>query len=340
MPAETHVLTVDNTQDITFVYNTPLGALNWGVDLTGSDLEQDASTPLVLFLHDFPGCDKNSHFDMFAGLAAELEKLGVPSLALDYRGAGDTDIYSAHFSFNTALRDIECALKWAISEHKFTKIMPVACGVSAPIILSFIEKHKLTNEDAKISYKKERASFDTTHNALAKERAAASRADVSSLRLLSLALFWPILEPRKNDLLALREDDTEQKSDIFDNVQAGDFGFEASIEAEPAFTGMPVSSDMKVYTDEKDHNIGLIFINDLEKSQPLPILQKMTCPLLVQQGTEDKNAPASQLDALRQHNSSRYLDIQVYQGGERGLEDKAFRPTLERVSVDFIKKFV
>lgn len=152
-------ITAQDGENINLVFEKPGGQLDWGIDLSGSDLEGDLSTPLVIMLHDAPMHNRMSHESLLSELARMLSLKGVPSISFDFRGCGDSDGMAEALCIDTMVEDIMTAILWATEEQKFKKLFFVACGSAAAPLLPLLVK----------------------------------RPDLA--QILGIALFWPVLQP-------------------------------------------------------------------------------------------------------------------------------------------------
>ncbi len=152
-------LPVNDTQNLNLVYEKPDGHLNWGIELKGSDVEEDITTPIVVMLHDAPCNNRQSHDALFGNLARMLSERGLPSVSFDFRGCGDSDGQQHDLTFKTMQEDLHCVMSWLAKEEGFKKVIFVACGLGVAPLLTFLNLKD------------------------------------SGFKTLALTLFWPALDP-------------------------------------------------------------------------------------------------------------------------------------------------
>lgn len=83
---------------------------------------------------------------------------------------------------------------------------------------------------------------------------------------------------------------------------------------------------------------GLALINEVNILNVTPLLESVTCPTSVQYGTKDSQAPAGQIELLKDYMINSRLDMGVFHEGTHGLEDKAMRQTMLLNMEQFLKK--
>lgn len=327
MQTDIFTINIDDTQDIRLYYYHPQSGVNWGLDLAGSDIVQDIRTPLVLFLNDYPGGDFEAEGNLFPELAKVYTEMGLPCLALEYRGCGLTSQYAGHFSFKSAMRDIEVALLWAMTEKEFAAFLPVTAGVSALVAMQFFKKYKLKYVAREHNY----ADKKTLQEALEQnqEDFCPKKQDVSmlnNLRLVGTLMFWPWLDRDSNALVQYYR-------------QAMGLDVDTPTAKEKLLVSDDIYSDVSVRIAGKECKVGLKFLQQLEQTNPLTLFETVTCPTLIQHGTLDEFSAPIDLQMLSQHVNTAYLDYQSYQGHGNGLGAEAIRPIIKSVTKDFIKRF-
>lgn len=329
MKTETIRLLVDDTQEIRLFYHHPKSGVDWGMSLEGSDIVQDLRTPIILFLSDYPGGEFSSHDNLFPELAQSYTDLGLPCLGLEYRGCGITSRYAGHFTLNSAVRDIEIALLWAMHEKGYSAFMPVTAGVSALIAMKFINKYKFAYE-AKPHYYGEKKSL------LEALEAQEGKTDwqqldpkiLANLRLTGMQMFWPWLDRDSNAFINYYKQGVDLGEESFDDENTA-----------PKFVIDDNKTDISARIAGEEYKIGLRFLHQVTNLDPLELIEKLKCPLLIQHGEQDEVSRPINLQTLSRHISSEYLDFQTYQGHGHGLAKKSIRPFIKSVTKDFIKRF-
>jgi hypothetical protein len=322
-------ITIDGTKDIKLIYYRPQGKMNWGLDVKDSDIEHDVSTPLALMLPDFPGHHFDSHDKLFDKIAQAFLKMGIPCLGIEYRGVGDSDIYSGHLDINSAIHDISVALKWAILEDHYTKIIPITCGLSAPILFEFLDRHKIHTKPRSMLPTKEQTIHDLIKNDDLEDTKLEEKIDLSDLRVLAISLFWPVLDLNHSMLsnflnqidMLTAEEQAAQKKDIL-------------------FKSTPLGDHIDTIQLPNEHHINLNFLRQLTQIDTMKQATSYDCPMLIQQGSDDETVGEEQLQAFKENAETKYADIQVFGGGAHGLTAKNMRSYVMRLMHDFIRKFV
>jgi hypothetical protein len=316
-------INVDNTQDIRLHYTYPSGDLNWGIDLAGSDVVNDVTTPLVLFLNDYPGDGFASHDGLLQDLAETYAQIGLPSLSIEYRGCGLTSQFAEHFTFRSAMRDIEVALSWAMREKDFTAIIPVTAGVSSLIALRFIEGHGLRYMAKSQNYADEKSLVSNLQKeGGAENEKGANVKGIQDLRLLGMIMFWPWLDRASNAFV-------HSCKDLLVSAESKDGKSFEDIDR----------NDISARIGGNEYKVGLKFLKQVIEEDALGLVSKLPCPAIIQHGTDDEITKPIPLDVLKGHVNNAYLDYQTYKGHGNGLTAPSLRPVIKSITADFIKRF-
>ena len=95
----------------------------------------------------------------------------------------------------------------------------------------------------------------------------------------------------------------------------------------------------KAGTVEKDgQKYGLALVNEVNILNLPPLLEGITCPTLIQYGTDDEHAPAGSIDMLRDYMIRSRLELGVFNKGTHGLEDAPMRKAMMMNIEQFLKK--
>lgn len=104
-----------------------------GFSISATHTVSDGAEGVVLWLHGIT-VDKNEYLGFFEDGAEYLEKKGVDSLRIDFRGHGQSSGSSLDFSVAGQMLDLEVALDYLICyyQNPKLKIYVVACSFGAP----------------------------------------------------------------------------------------------------------------------------------------------------------------------------------------------------------------
>ncbi len=90
--------------------------------------------PLIIMLHSFPGGHKASQNDLFGDLEHKLSQGGLDTLRFDFRGCGESEGKSEHFTLERAKDDLQAILKWA-RKSGFNRFIYIGEGLGATVAL-------------------------------------------------------------------------------------------------------------------------------------------------------------------------------------------------------------
>jgi len=138
----------------------------------------------------------------------------------------------------------------------------------------------------------------------------ASRAE-NPERMGGLIMLWPSLDPAQTALSALFP--------ALEDQQAQQEGY---------------------ITGPDEMRIGLELIKQLKLFSPVPYLEKLAMPLLVQHGDADEKAPVAQLELLSAHAKKlKRIELTTYEGGDHGLTKPNERKTMFYHIRQFVQRY-
>lgn len=85
-------------------------------------------------------------------------------------------------------------------------------------------------------------------------------------------------------------------------------------------------------------SIGLAFLREIASYNLIPLLGRITMPVMIHHGLNDRKAPPVQMDILMRGAGTDLLEFVTYEGGEHGLKDPLQRQRLLQETRDFLKK--
>lgn len=85
-------------------------------------------------------------------------------------------------------------------------------------------------------------------------------------------------------------------------------------------------------------HLGLPFLHEVAHYDLIPLLQRVTMPVMVHHGLADHKVPTEQLDILRTRAGTDRLEFVTYDGGGHGLKDPLHRQRLLAECADFVRK--
>jgi pimeloyl-ACP methyl ester carboxylesterase len=100
-----------------------------------------------------------------------------------------------------------------------------------------------------------------------------------------------------------------------------------------------VKPDKDGYIDVDGFRISNQFLNELKKTDLLYAIKEAFAPTLVMHGADDKMAPASSLDILRDNTPSKRVEITVFHEGDHGLNDPRHRKMVFYHILQFLEKY-
>jgi len=104
----------------------------------------------------------------------------------------------------------------------------------------------------------------------------------------------------------------------------------------PAAAAAEKNGKDRVVADNTD--IGLAFLHEVATYNLIPLLSRVTMPVMIHHGLKDRKAPPVQMDVLMQGAGTDMLEFVTYDGGEHGLKDPVQRQRLLEETRDFLKK--
>lgn len=84
--------------------------------------------------------------------------------------------------------------------------------------------------------------------------------------------------------------------------------------------------------------LGLAFLREIATYNLIPLLSRITMPVMIHHGLNDRKAPPAQMDVLIQGAGTDRLEFVTYDGGEHGLKDPLQRQRLLQETRNFLKK--
>lgn len=124
----------------------------------------------------------------------------------------------------------------------------------------------------------------------------------------AMVLLWPVLKPMDTPLKAIDDLHNRQFIAEHDYMQFG------------------------------DHRIGLLLANEMRQTDLIPYLEKIKCPVQIQQGTCDKYAPYEHLEMAKEHIKG-IMDVGVFEDGDHYLTDPGMHKQMIRNTLYFLNKY-
>ncbi len=133
---------------------------------------------------------------------------------------------------------------------------------------------------------------------------------VDSFRPLvqGMVMLWPILDQKHSWLADLAPAAVEAKENGADHIVA------------------------------ENTQIGLAFLHEVATYDLIPLLNRVTMPVMIHHGLNDRKASPLQMDVLMQGAATDRLEFVTYDGGEHGLKDPVPRQRLLAETRGFFKK--